>query len=113
MSTSILLFGFAFFIVAMFAEGKTGMAYNFKTLIGACITGSLLLGLYAAVLSSVACHSSLNSIPTGRFCFGEIGSTLSCFLRGFTQIRWYDWGTAATIALVLVKMLDVTDGANV
>ncbi|CAM3507592.1 hypothetical protein POHY109586_11405 [Polaromonas hydrogenivorans] len=113
MSTSILLFSFAFFMVVKFAGSKMGMAYNFKTLIEACITGSLLLGLYAAVLGSIACHSSLNSILTGRFCFGEIGSTLSYFLRGFTQIRWYDWGTAATIALVLVKMLDVTDGANV
>ena len=40
----------------------------------------------------------------GRFCFGEVGSRLSDFLLGFTQIGWYAWGTA-TIAIVLVRLL--------
>jgi cytosine permease len=108
-STSILLFGFTFFTATMFAGGKMGMAFDFKTLIWAAIIGNLLLGLYAAVLGYIACHSGLNSVLMGRFCFGETGSKLSDFLLGFTQIGWYAWGTA-TIALVLVKMLGLPEG---
>ena len=108
-STSILLFGFTFFTATMFAGGKMGMAFDFKTLIWAAIIGNLLLGLYAAVLGYIACHSGLNSVLMGRFCFGETGSKLSDFLLGFTQIGWYAWGTA-TMALVLVKMLGLSEG---
>jgi cytosine permease len=108
-STSILLFGFTFFTATMFAGGKMGMAFDFKTLIWAAIIGNLLLGLYAAVLGYIACHSGLNSVLMGRFCFGETGSKLSDFLLGFTQIGWYAWGTA-TISLVLVKMLGLPEG---
>ncbi len=68
MSTSILLFGFTFFTTTMFAGGKIGMAFDFKTLIWACIAGNLLLGLYAAVLGYIASHSGLNSVLMGRFC---------------------------------------------
>jgi cytosine permease len=107
MSTSILLFGFTFFTATMFAGGKMGMALDFKTLIWACIAGNLLLGLYAAVLGYIACHSGLNSILMGRFCFGETGSKLSDLLLGFTQIGWYAWGTA-TIALVMVRILQLS-----
>ena len=89
LSTSILLFGFTFFTATMFAGGKMGMAFDFKTLIWAAIAGNLLLGLYAAVLSLIACRSGLNSVLMGRFCFGETGSKLSDFLLGFTQIGWY------------------------
>ncbi|MYZ51905.1 cytosine permease [Malikia spinosa] len=112
LSTSILLFGFTFFTATMFAGGKMGMAFDFKTLIWASIAGNLLLGLYAAVLGYIACHSGLNSVLMGRFCFGETGSKLSDFLLGFTQIGWYAWGTA-TIALVLVKMLQLPQGWTV
>ncbi|HHW63075.1 MAG TPA: cytosine permease [Rhodocyclaceae bacterium] len=109
LSTSILLFGFTFFTATMFAGGKMGMAFDFKTLIWASIVGNLLLGLYAAVLGYIACRSGLNSVLMGRFCFGERGSKLSDFVLGFTQIGWYAWGTA-TIALVLVKLLDLPQG---
>lgn len=108
LSTSILLFGFTFFTATMFAGGKIGMAFNFSTMIWAAVIGNLLLGLYAAVLGLIACRSGLNSVLMGRFCFGEIGSKLSDLLLGFTQIGWYAWGTA-TIAIVLVKLLDLSE----
>ncbi|TBU91927.1 cytosine permease [Phytopseudomonas dryadis] len=107
-STSIMLFSFTFFTATMFAGGKIGMAFDFTTLIWAAIIGNLLLGLYAAVLGLIACRSGLNSVLMGRFCFGEAGSKLSDVLLGFTQIGWYAWGTA-TIAIVLVKILDLPE----
>lgn len=103
-STSILLFGFTFFTATMFAGGKIGLAFDFKTMLWAAVIGNLLLGLYAAALGLIACRSGLNSVLMGRFCFGEVGSRLSDFLLGFTQIGWYAWGTA-TIAIVLVRLL--------
>jgi cytosine permease len=112
LSTSILLFGFTFFTATMFAGGKIGMAFDLKTLIWAAVLGNLLLGLYAAALGLIACRSGLNSVLMGRFCFGEMGSKLSDFLLGFTQIGWYAWGTA-TIALVLVRLLDLPEGLTI
>lgn len=112
LSTSVLLFGFTFFTATMFAGGKIGMAFDFKTLIWAAVLGNLLLGLYAAALGLIACRSGLNSVLMGRFCFGEMGSKLSDFLLGFTQIGWYAWGTA-TIALVLVRLLGLPEGLTI
>ncbi|WP_375184738.1 cytosine permease [Aquabacterium sp.] len=106
-STSIVLFGFTFFTATMFAGGKIGLAFDFKTMILAAVAGNFLLGLYAAVLGYIACRSGLNSVLMGRFCFGETGSKLSDFLLGFTQVGWYAWGTA-TIAIVLVRMLGLS-----
>ncbi len=75
----------------------------FDELILVIVLGNLLLGVYAAVLAYIACKSGLNSVLMGgRFCFGEVGSKLSDFILGFTQIGWYAWGTA-TVATVLVK----------
>lgn len=111
-STAILLFGFTFFTATMFAGGKIGMAFDFTTLLWAAVIGNLLLGLYAAVLGLIACHSGLNSVLMGRFCFGEVGSKLSDMLLGFTQIGWYAWGTA-TIAIVLVKILGLSESLTI
>ncbi|SUD41005.1 cytosine permease [Ectopseudomonas mendocina] len=111
-STAILLFGFTFFTATMFAGGKIGMAFDFTTLLWAAVIGNLLLGLYAAVLGLIACRSGLNSVLMGRFCFGEVGSKLSDMLLGFTQIGWYAWGTA-TIAIVLVKILGLSEGLTI
>lgn len=107
-STSILLFGFTFFTATMFAGGKIGLAFDFKTMLWAAVIGNLLLGAYAAVLGLIACRSGLNSVLMGRFCFGETGSRLSDFLLGFTQIGWYAWGTA-TIAILLVRLLELPE----
>ena len=73
----------------MFAGGKVGLAFDFKTMLWTAVIGNLLLGLYAAALGLIACRSGLNSVLMGRFCFGEVGSRLSDFLLGFTQIGWY------------------------
>src|SRR5690606_5773341 len=111
-STSILLFGFTFFTATMFAGGKIGLAFDFKTMLWAAVIGNLLLGLYAAALGLIACRSGLNSVLMGRFCFGEVGSKLSDMLLGFTQIGWYAWGTA-TIAIILVKILGLPEGLTI
>ncbi|MBS97145.1 MAG: cytosine permease [Oceanospirillaceae bacterium] len=101
-SISVVLLGFTFFTSTMWAGGSLGQAFEFKELMVAILVGNLLLGGYAATLGYIACKSGLNTALMGRFCFGEVGSKLSDFVLGFTQIGWYAWGTA-TMAIVLVK----------
>ncbi|WP_428034682.1 cytosine permease [Amphritea sp.] len=102
LSTSVLLLGFTFFTATMWAGGTLGKAFSFGELMLVIMLGNLLLGIYAAMLAYIACKSGLNSVLMGRFCFGELGSKLSDFILGFTQIGWYAWGTA-TVSTVLVK----------
>ncbi len=104
LSISVVLLGFTFFTATMWAGGSLGKAFSFQELLWVIFIGNLILGSYAATLAYIASKSGLNSVLMGRFCFGEIGSKLSDFVLGFTQIGWYAWG-AATIAIVLVKTL--------
>ncbi len=105
---SVILLGFTFFTATMFAGGTLGTAFSFPQLMAAIVVGNLLLGIYASALAFIAYKSGLNSVLMGRFCFGEIGSKLSDFILGFTQIGWYAWGVA-TIAVVLVKLTPLTE----
>jgi cytosine permease len=108
LSTSIVLLGFTFFTATMWAGGTLGKAFAFDDLLTAIVIGNLVLGVYASLLAYIACKSGLNSVLMGRYCFGELGSKLSDFILGFTQIGWYAWGTA-TIAIVLVKATGLSE----
>ncbi|TCK05779.1 cytosine permease [Marinobacterium mangrovicola] len=112
LSTSVVLLGFTFFTATMWAGGSLGTAFDFGELMLVILIGNLLLGAYAAGLAYIACKSGLNSVLMGRFCFGEIGSKLSDFVLGFTQIGWYAWGTA-TIAVVLVKTTGMPESLEI
>ena len=109
LSISMVLFSFTFVTGTMFAGGKLGMAFNFVDMLWIAVIGNSLLALYAAALALIAARSGLNTVLMGRFCFGEAGSRLSDFLLGFAELGWYAWGTA-TVAIVLVKMLGLTEG---
>ncbi|MBJ7537332.1 cytosine permease [Marinomonas transparens] len=100
---AVILLGFTFFTATMWAGGTLGTAFSFGELLFVILIGNLLLGTYASCLAFIAYKSGLNSALMGRFCFGEVGSKLSDFILGFTQIGWYAWGTA-TLAIVLVKV---------
>jgi len=105
---AFILLGFTFFTATMWAGGTLGTAFSFSKLLLVIFVGNLLLGIYASFLAFIAYKSGLNSVLMGRFCFGEIGSKLSDFILGFTQIGWYAWGTA-TLAIVLVKVTDTPE----
>ncbi|MAS25092.1 MAG: cytosine permease [Oceanospirillaceae bacterium] len=102
-----VLLGFTFFTATMWAGGTLGKAFSFSELLLVIVVGNLLLGAYTSALAFIAYKSGLNSVLMGRFCFGEVGSKLSDFVLGFTQIGWYAWGTA-TIAIVLVKVTGIS-----
>ncbi|MCD5995761.1 cytosine permease [Pseudomonas sp. CDFA 602] len=109
LSISMVLFSFTFFTGTMFAGGKLGLAFEFVDMLWIAVIGNSLLALYAAALAFIASRSGLNTVLMGRFCFGEAGSRLSDSLLGFAELGWYAWGTA-TVAIVLVKMLDLASG---
>jgi len=102
-SMGFVLLGFTFFTATMWAGGSVGVAFDFSTMLLVLGAGNLLLGLYAAALGYIAAKTGLNTALMSRFTFGEIGSKLSDFILGFTQIGWYAWGTA-TMAILLVKL---------
>ncbi|KAA1176131.1 cytosine permease [Marinobacter salinexigens] len=102
-SMGLVLLGFTFFTATMWAGGSIGVAFDFTTMLMVLAIGNLLLGVYAAVLGYIAAKTGLNTALMSRFTFGEVGSKLSDFILGFTQIGWYAWGTA-TMAILLVKL---------
>ena len=107
-----VLLGFTFFTATMWAGGSLGTAFSFYEILGIILIGNLLLGSYAASLAYIAYKTGLNTVLLGRYSFGLQGSKLSDFILGFTQIGWYAWGTA-TLAIVLVKLLDFSDSWTV
>ncbi|RQW64672.1 cytosine permease [Vibrio viridaestus] len=102
-SMAAVLLGFTFFTSTMWAGGSLGTAFSITDLMPVLIVGNLILGIYAAALGYIAYKTGLNTVLLGRYCFGEVGSKLSDFVLGFTQIGWYAWGVA-TIAIVLTKL---------
>ena len=107
-----VLLGFTFFTATMWAGGSLGTAFSFYEILGIILIGNLLLGSYAASLAYIAYKTGLNTVLLGRYSFGLQGSKLSDFILGFTQIGWYAWGTA-TLAIVLVKLLGLSDSWTV
>lgn len=107
-SMASVLLGFTFFTATMWAGGSLGSSFNMSELISIVILGNLILGAYAAALGYIAYKTGLNTVLLGRYCFGELGSKLSDFILGFTQIGWYAWGVA-TIAIVLTTVLGISE----
>lgn len=102
-SMGLVLLGFTFFTATMWAGGSVGVAFDFPTMLMVLAAGNLLLGIYAAILGYIAARTGLNTALMSRYTFGELGSKLSDFILGFTQIGWYAWGTA-TMAILLVRL---------
>lgn len=107
-SMGLILLGFTFFTATMWAGGSIGVAFDFSTMLLVLAVGNLLLGLYAAALGYIAAKTGLNTALMSRYTFGEVGSKLSDFILGFTQIGWYAWGTA-TMAILLVKLTGIPE----
>lgn len=111
-SMGLVLLGFTFFTATMWAGGSVGVAFDFPTMLMVLFIGNLLLGTYAAILGYIAAKSGLNTALMSRFTFGEMGSKLSDFILGFTQIGWYAWGTA-TMAILLVKLTGMPESLTI
>lgn len=90
-SITLILFGFTLFVGSFAAGGQLGPGFSFWQVLGVIFLGSLLLGLYVAILGLAAQKSGLNTVLLARFSFGNVGSKVVDLLLGFTQIGWYAW----------------------
>ncbi|NEE01806.1 cytosine permease [Phytoactinopolyspora halotolerans] len=96
-SVSIVLLGFTFFTPTMLAGAQVGAAFEFWPLMGVLVFGSVVLGLYVAILGGIGTRTGLTTVVMCRYAFGDKGSKLSSLLLGGTQVGWYGV-TVATLA---------------
>ncbi|WP_129669144.1 cytosine permease [Phytoactinopolyspora endophytica] len=101
-SLSIVLLGFTFFTPTMLAGAQVGAAFEFWPLMGVLAFGSLVLGVYVAVLGGIGTRTGLTTVVMCRYAFGDQGSKLSSLLLGGTQIGWYGV-TVATLAQLVAQ----------
>jgi len=90
-TVTLLLFGFTLFVGSFYAGGQVGAAFPLWALLAVIFGGSLLLGLYVAVLGVAAQKSGLSTVLLARFGFGDHGSKIVDSLLGFTQVGWFAW----------------------
>lgn len=90
-----VMLGFTFFSASMWAGGTLGTGLKlWPDFILAVLAGNLILGIYTAVLGSIATDTGLSTHLLARYAFGEKGSFIASFLLSFTQIGWFGVGIA-------------------
>ena len=104
-SISAVLLGFTFFTPTMLAGAEIGVAFSlwpdfFYILVG----GSLILGVYVALLSVIGARSGLTTVLLSKYTLGRAGAKWADILLGGTQIGWYGV-TVATMAQMFAKAL--------
>lgn len=99
-SISIVLLGFTFFTPTMLVGAQVGSAFSLGDFLLVMLLGSLLLGLYVAVLAVVGARTRLTTVMLCRYTLGSSGSKLASLLLGLTQVGWYGVGVATLGNLV-------------
>lgn len=88
-SIGFLFLGFTFFTPTMSSGATIGQSFNFSTLMIVLIVGSLILGLYVAMLAVVGARTGVTSIIQAKYTYGKAGVKIVDILIGGTQIFWY------------------------
>lgn len=99
-SISIVLLGFTFFTPTMLVGAQVGAAFSLRGFLLVMLLGSLLLGVYVAVLAVVGARTRLTTVMLCRYTLGTTGSKLASLLLGLTQVGWYGVGVATLGTLV-------------
>lgn len=93
-SIAVVLLGFTFFTPTMLVGAQVGAAFRLSDFLAVMVIGSLVLGLYVAVLAVVGASTRLTTVMLCRYTLGERGSKLASLLLGLTQVGWYGVGVA-------------------
>jgi cytosine permease len=93
-SISLVLLGFTFFTPTMLVGAQVGAAFQLRDFLAVMLLGSLVLGLYVAVLGLVGASTRLTTVMLCRYTLGDRGSKLASLLLGLTQVGWYGVGVA-------------------
>ncbi|MCY9783937.1 cytosine permease [Nocardiopsis sp. EMB25] len=100
LSLLFVLVGFVFFTPTMLAGARLSGAFAWSDLIVILAVGSLILGLYVAVLSLIGARSGLTTVLLARYSLGRYGAKYASLLLGGTQVCWY-----AVTAVFLSELL--------
>lgn len=99
-SIALVLLGFTFFTPTMLVGAQVGAAFPLRDFLVVMMIGSLVLGLYVAVLAVVGSSTRLTTVMLCRYTLGDRGSKLASLLLGLTQVGWYGVGVATLGNLV-------------
>jgi cytosine permease len=88
-SLAIVLLGFTVFTPTMLAGAQLGAAFALSELVRVILLGSLVLGVYVAVLGWIGARTGLTTVVMARYVLGQRGAKLASLLLGGTQIGWY------------------------
>jgi cytosine permease len=103
-SLAVVLLGFTFFTPTMLAGAQIGAAFRFGPLMAVLLLGSVVLGVYVAVLGAIGARTGLTTVLMARYSFGDKGSKLVSVLLGGTQVGWYGV-TVAVLAQLTAQAL--------
>ncbi len=93
-SMFVVMLGFTFVSARMSVGAKLGNGLDLSGFILACLIGGAILSAYCGVLAYIGSSTGLNMDLLCRRAFGSMGSYVSSFLLGFTQIGWFGVGVA-------------------
>ena len=93
-SMLIIMLGFSFFSVSMWAGGTIGSALTSPAFIAAVLLGNLLLSCYTGLLAYIAGKTHLSTHLLAHYSFGRKGSYLPSLLLAVTQTGWFGVGVA-------------------
>ena len=97
-SIAAVLLGFVFFAGTMWAGAEVGAAMGFMSMVSALAVGSVILGVYVALLCAIAATAGLTTVLLARYTFGRWGAKWADLLLGGTQVGWF----GVTIPLVAI-----------
>lgn len=96
-SISVVLLGFTFFYATMYAGARVGASFRYwPDLYLVLLSGSVILGIYVAILSAISARTGLTTVLLARYTFGEWGSKATDVILGGTQLGWF----GVTVALM-------------
>ena len=73
-SIAAVLLGFVFFAGTMWAGAEVGAAMGFMPMVSALAVGSVILGVYVALLCAIAATAGLTTVLLARYTFGRWGA---------------------------------------
>lgn len=103
-SLFFVLIGFVFFTPTMLAGAQLSRAFAWHDLLVVLVVGSLILGLYVAVLALIGARTGLTAVLLARYSLGRYGAKYASLLLGGTQVCWYAV-TAVFLSELLVQAL--------
>ena len=107
LSIAAVLLGFTFFSPTMLAGAQLGAAFSLKPLMVVLIAGSVILGIYVAIMCALGAKSGLTSVLLSRYTLGKGGAKWADIILGGTQVGWYAV-TSAYMGELFAKGLGLT-----